>query len=209
MHWTLLLVPWKLYWSEWYVFPFSAVARYFISRVKVITWLCSVVYMQVAPFQYEPILMFYTNRYATNIPDPLLGPKGIRLMLVLRGFCGYVGYARRSLVCLANMFCVQIFRAVWNILLFTISDSRRCYCPNLPSTYPHNLYWRIFSRRGVFLEASCRGVYGSSFSYVFPWRLTAFSSLQLIWCRFDSTSSVSLRSEARQLCAWRDKYPAC
>ncbi|GJE93527.1 DMT family transporter [Phanerochaete sordida] len=39
-----------------------------------ITWLCCVSYM-----------------YITKVPDPFLGPKGVRLLLVLRGFCGFFG----------------------------------------------------------------------------------------------------------------------
>lgn len=39
-----------------------------------ITWLCSVCYMYIA-----------------KIPEPLLGPKGVRLLLAFRGFCGFFG----------------------------------------------------------------------------------------------------------------------
>jgi len=38
------------------------------------TWLCCITYMWI-----------------TKVPDPLLGPKGIRLLLVARGVCGFTG----------------------------------------------------------------------------------------------------------------------
>ncbi|KAI0919827.1 hypothetical protein AcV5_001792 [Taiwanofungus camphoratus] len=39
-----------------------------------ITWLCSIIYMSIM-----------------KVPDPILGPKGVRLLLVFRGFCGFFG----------------------------------------------------------------------------------------------------------------------
>jgi hypothetical protein len=53
-------------------------------------------YMDVLCFLhvgYVPVLnklyLFYI-RYFTKIPDPFLGPPGVRLLLAFRGFCGYV-----------------------------------------------------------------------------------------------------------------------
>ncbi|EKM52075.1 uncharacterized protein PHACADRAFT_212669 [Phanerochaete carnosa HHB-10118-sp] len=41
----------------------------------IVTWLCSIFYMYIA-----------------KIPDPLLGPQGVRLLLAFRGLCGFIAF---------------------------------------------------------------------------------------------------------------------
>ena len=36
------------------------------------------------------IMYQHPGRFSTKVPDPFLGPKGVRLLLVVRGFVGYV-----------------------------------------------------------------------------------------------------------------------
>ncbi|KIP02015.1 hypothetical protein PHLGIDRAFT_96431 [Phlebiopsis gigantea 11061_1 CR5-6] len=52
--------------------PVSAMELVFVRMF--ITWICCVSYM-----------------YITKVPDPILGPKGVRLLLCLRGFVGFFG----------------------------------------------------------------------------------------------------------------------
>ncbi|KAF5319494.1 hypothetical protein D9619_008739 [Psilocybe cf. subviscida] len=58
-----------------------------------ITYVCSITYMQV-PFCYVSChteLAFAVDRFLMGIPDPILGPKGVRSLLVFRGFIGFFG----------------------------------------------------------------------------------------------------------------------
>lgn len=56
----------------------------------------------------------------SGLPSPFFGPKGVRLLLAFRGFCGY---GRTSLISPAQAVILQICRASWNLLLFAISLS--------------------------------------------------------------------------------------
>ncbi|KZT03030.1 DUF6-domain-containing protein [Laetiporus sulphureus 93-53] len=52
-----------------------AVSMFELITVRMaITWMCCVIYMVVM-----------------KVPDPILGPKGVRLLLVFRGICGFTG----------------------------------------------------------------------------------------------------------------------
>src|SRR5260221_4240412 len=57
---------------------------------KVITYVGSIGYL-CASFlmMWHKILFLIIIRYWQKIPDPFLGPKGVRGLLVLRGFAGY------------------------------------------------------------------------------------------------------------------------
>ena len=56
---------------------------------QAVMYTCSVAYMY-AVSEHCPNLVAkrYWIRYWQNIPDPFLGPKGVRPLLLLRGFSG-------------------------------------------------------------------------------------------------------------------------
>ena len=57
---------------------------------KVITYVGSVGYLYASFLMMWPkIMCLIILRYWQKIPDPFLGPKGVRGLLVLRGFAGY------------------------------------------------------------------------------------------------------------------------
>lgn len=47
--------------------------------------------MSLLRFKFILILVSYQSRLATGVPDSFRGPKGVRLLLLCRGFFGYVG----------------------------------------------------------------------------------------------------------------------
>jgi len=76
----------------------------------IITYICCVTYMIV-----------------TNIPDPILGPEGVRLLLLFRGFIGF-------------------FWPLWNLLLSTVPFFIRCHRFDFPRTNVYSNVRSPFSR---------------------------------------------------------------
>ena len=64
------------------------------------------------------ILSYYStalDRIFTGIPHPFIGPKGIRLLLCLRGFSGYVSICYIHILASTLMFCSRSFFGLFGI----------------------------------------------------------------------------------------------
>lgn len=61
-----------------------------------------------------------------GIPDPIAGPKGVRMMLFIRGVTGWVLIYSRGLKLINNLF-PQVFWAIWHILVTPVLVCRRCH----------------------------------------------------------------------------------
>lgn len=98
----------------------------------------------------------YTNisgRVSVGIPDPILGPKGIRVLLVFRGLSGYVASALPFAACV-DPSCPQVLLTLLYILLPEISVARGCHGPHLPSAVLHGRRWCPVFKRGFHKERS-------------------------------------------------------
>ena len=55
---------------------------------QIITYLCCVAYMWLSSHSFLLLLNLFIIRIPAKVPDPILGPKGVRPLLLLRGFTG-------------------------------------------------------------------------------------------------------------------------
>lgn len=54
--------------------------------------------------------------YYVKVPDPILGPKGVRLLLLTRGFVGFVFQLRISAPLIVEHKTTQVLRTIRDIL---------------------------------------------------------------------------------------------
>ncbi|KAH9961745.1 hypothetical protein BC827DRAFT_1131223 [Russula dissimulans] len=62
-----------------------------VPTLEAITYVCCIVYMCASLVMWPTSVFLIIIRYWRKIPDPILGPKDVRRLLVLRGFTGFVG----------------------------------------------------------------------------------------------------------------------
>jgi len=77
-----------------------------------------------------------------KIPDPFIGPKGVRILLVLRGIGGCAFFIEDSFDVIHTMYSlIQLRRGIWDLLLPSILVSLRRYCLDLLRPDLHSYFW--------------------------------------------------------------------
>jgi hypothetical protein len=121
---------------------------------QIITYVGSVGYM-CASFlmMWHNILFLIIIRYWQKIPDPFLGPKGVRGLLVLRGFAGYCVLRDLSTFPFLSPSHSQLRWSFWVIFLAPIPIFVRCDCVDI---HHADSYWVLgcnFSSGALFSQA--------------------------------------------------------
>lgn len=99
------------------------------------------------------------SRYITKVPDPFLGPKGVRLLLAFRGFFGCVSVKVGDSSDSNAYEFLQFLWLVWYILLSSISFTVGCNRPHFPRAHVRYCGWCPVSQRVALLEASWGWMY--------------------------------------------------
>ena len=99
----------------------------------------------------ESIFSLTSKRLLKDIPDPFFGPKGIRHLLVLRGFSGYVITSTYFCACSFTLLTFNT-KFLWTfrcILLPPISFLIRCNRSHFSRSPYDCICWLSLPRRGI------------------------------------------------------------
>lgn len=121
-------------------------------------------YVRRHPSSGEPTPYVSYHRWARSVPDPFLGPKGVRLLLVARGIFGSVlTLATQMLLLTEDASHPQVLRAIWHILFPAIPLPFGRHCLDVLDSI-FNRYRRCcLPRREAFVKDNSRWMYADLF----------------------------------------------
>jgi hypothetical protein len=91
-----------------------------------------------------------------GIPDPITGPKGVRMILFIRGVTGWVLTYSHGLELVNDISASQVFWLIRHVLVTPVLVCRRCDNPSFFNTSYNSSGWNCVFEGELLHQASCR-----------------------------------------------------